>query len=101
MLWGKERGRKGQERVGENINQCGMGVWLSGSALSARQIGKHFNGFLSTAPLTTLSGSMHTSHATMKNLTSICVHTPTERDTEGERIILPTPEYIIQSWHCL
>lgn len=58
MLWGKERGRKGQERVGENINQCGMGVWLSGSALSARQIGKHFNGFLSTAPLTTLSGSI-------------------------------------------
>lgn len=51
-------GVEGQERVGENINQCGMGVWLSGSTLSAQQIGKHFNGFLSTAPLTTLSGSI-------------------------------------------
>lgn len=56
--WGRGVRGKCQERVGENINQCGMGVWLSGSALSARQIGKHFNGFLSTAPLTTLSGSI-------------------------------------------
>lgn len=96
------RGRtEGQERVEENINQCGMGVWLSGSALSARQIGKHFNGFLSTAPshYPLWLYRMHSSHATIKNLTSICVHTPTER--EGRTIILPTPEYIIQSWHLL
>lgn len=31
----KKRGVEGQERVGENINLCGVGVRLSGSALSA------------------------------------------------------------------
>lgn len=40
------RGEKGM--LGENINQCGVGPVMS--VLSAWQIGKHFNGFLSTAP---------------------------------------------------
>lgn len=31
-----------------------VGVRLSGAALSAGQIGKHFNGFLPIAPLTAL-----------------------------------------------
>lgn len=35
--------------VGGIVNQCGTGVLLSESALSAGQIGKHFNGFLLTA----------------------------------------------------
>ena len=58
LVWEGADGTEGQERVSENINQYGMGAWLSGSVLSTQQIGKHFNGFLSTAPLTTLSGSI-------------------------------------------
>lgn len=68
------------QRVGGNVNQCGTEVLLSDSALSAGQIGKHFNGFLLTALPSTLPGcSIHTSDARMKNLTSVCVHTPTAR----------------------
>lgn len=71
------------QRVGDNVNQCGMGVQLSESALSSWQIGKHFNGFLLNALLSTLPGcSMHTSHARIKNLTSVCVSIPTERERE-------------------
>lgn len=50
------------ERLGGNINQCAMGVWLSGSALSAQQIGKHFNGFLSTAPPLLTSPAVSRAH---------------------------------------
>lgn len=48
--WGMKRA-EGLQRLEENINEFCMRVWLSGSALSGRQIEKHFNGFLSVAPL--------------------------------------------------
>lgn len=48
-----------RQGVGGNVNQCGTGVLLSESALSAGQIGKHFNGFLLTSLPSTLPGCKH------------------------------------------
>lgn len=82
-----------RQRVGGNVNQCGTGVLLSESALSAGQIGKHFNGFLLTALPSTLPGcSTHTSHARMKNLTSVCVYIHPQ---QGQRIALPSPAEMV------
>lgn len=98
-----QRGRERRSgwfcRGWEGMLISGPGVRLSESALSDGQIGKHFNGFLLPALASTLPGcSVHARHATVKNLTSVCVHTPTAEPSGAVQHALTVG---IQSRHLL